>query len=115
MVRLRKPLSELHVTLAGLRKMTSADFQAIDGPKFVTSSSRHGARTLAVLVSHDKWKILNHNIFDADPHALRLNFIDGQRYVTLPIGPDSNNCWQALPETGLQIVTIRWPRKKAKS
>ena len=55
-----KPLPSLCIPLAYLGDLSASDLLTIDGPKFITSDSNEGARTYAVLISHDKWKKLNH-------------------------------------------------------
>lgn len=62
MARLKKLSSNLHIPLADLGDLSASDLLAIDGPKFITSDSYKGARTFAVLISHEKWKRLNHGI-----------------------------------------------------
>ena len=60
MAKQGKPLPEIPIPLADLCKLSASDLLAIDGPKFITSDSERGARTYAVLISHEKWKRLNH-------------------------------------------------------
>ena len=55
-------LPELHIPLADLGSLSASDLLAIDGPKFITLDSKRGTKTLAVLISHDKWKRLNHGL-----------------------------------------------------
>ena len=64
MSRAGKPLPELHITVDDLGQLHPDDLRefliGIDGPKFITSDSKRGTKTLAVLISHDKWRKLNH-------------------------------------------------------
>jgi len=62
MVNLRKLPFHLHIPLANLADLSAGDLLAIEGPKFITSDSYVGARTFAVLISHDLWKRLNHGL-----------------------------------------------------
>ena len=61
-----KPLPELHITVDDLSQLHADDLRVllagIDGPKFITSDSKRGTKTLAVLISHNKWKRLNHEL-----------------------------------------------------
>jgi hypothetical protein len=65
MARLGKPLSALHITVDDLGQLHPADLRGllaeVDGPKFITEDSKRGTKTLAVLISHAKWKKLNHH------------------------------------------------------
>jgi hypothetical protein len=62
MSKLKKLSPSLHIPLADLVLMSASELLAIDGPKFITSDSYEGTRTCAVLISHDKWKRLNHRL-----------------------------------------------------
>ena len=62
MSRLKKLSPNLHIPLADLGDLSASDLLAIDGPMFITSDSFEGARTFAVLISHDKWKRMNHGL-----------------------------------------------------
>ncbi len=68
MAKLGKPLPELHITVDELSQLDVDDLReilaGIDGPKFITADSKRGTKTLAVLISHEKWKTLNHNVPD---------------------------------------------------
>ena len=114
MARLGKPLSEIHLTLAGLAHITSADLLSIDGPKFITSSSKYGARTLAVLISHDKWKTLNHNVPSVNPHKAEAFYVGEQAYMVIPAVDLGGGVYQAKPETGLKIITDTKLRKRGR-
>jgi hypothetical protein len=115
MARVGKPLSELHIPFTDLSSLSAADLLSIDGPKFITKDSKRGFKTLAVLISHDKWKELNHGLFDLNPHKASLSIVDDQAYLTIPVKGVSlfPALWQAKPETGLTIITNRKSRKKA--
>lgn len=62
MTKLKKLLPSIHIPIMDLGKLSAKDLLIIDGPKFITSDSYEGARTFAVLISHDMWKKLNHGI-----------------------------------------------------
>lgn len=62
MVALKKLSKNLHIPLADLPNLSAKDFLAIDGPRFITSDEYEGARTFAVLISHEMWKRLNHGL-----------------------------------------------------
>jgi hypothetical protein len=66
MARPGKPLPELHITVDDLGQLHPNDLRSflagIDGPKFITEDSKRGTKTLAVLISHDMWKRLNHGL-----------------------------------------------------
>ena len=85
MARAGKPLPELHIPLADLGNLSASDPLAIDGPKFITSDSERGARTYAVLISHDKWKQLNHRLPNITPDRAGIFFIGDQAYMVLPV------------------------------
>jgi hypothetical protein len=114
MAKLGKPLPELHITVDELSQLDVDDLReilaGIDGPKFITSDSEPGARTFAVLISHDKWKTLNHNVPEVDPHRAKEFFVSGQAYLVIPVERNEHQCWSPLQETGLKIIT----RKRSK-
>ena len=64
--RAGKPLPGLYVTVDDIVQLHPADLRGflvgIDGPKFITEDSKRGTKTLAVLISHKKWKMLNHGL-----------------------------------------------------
>ena len=62
MARPKKLPREFHVELQDLGSLSAPDLLAIDGPKFITSDGYEGATIFAVLISHDKWKRLNHGL-----------------------------------------------------
>ena len=60
-----------------------------------------------MLISHEKWKMLNHNLPEMDPHKALEFSIGEQRYLTIPVErvPGLGNVVQATRETGLTIIT----------
>ena len=66
MARPGKPLPELHITVDDLGQLHPDDLRdllaGIDGPKFITEDSKRGTKTLAVLISHETWKRVNHGL-----------------------------------------------------
>lgn len=113
MSRIRKPVSESHIPLADIGDLSASDLLAIDGPKFITSDSKRGVRTYAVLISHDKWKTMNRRLPDVNPHKAEVFFVGEQAYLTIPVERDAYKCWRPLPETGLTIITEKSSGKKA--
>jgi hypothetical protein len=105
MARLGKPLAEFHITLAGLAKICAADLASIEGPKFITSSSRGGTKTLAVLISHDKWKTLNHNLPQVDSDKALPFYVGNNAYVVIPCEPHIGSVLRPKRSTGLEIIT----------
>jgi len=110
----QKPLvPELHISVAKLRKMSPADLLSIDGPKFIMREVVRGNETLAVLISHEKWKTMNHRLPNITPDRAGIFFIGDQAYMVLPVEQrDGHAVWHPTPETGLEIITK--PGKKAK-
>jgi len=107
MARLGKPLAGVHVTLDGLGNLSASDLLSLDGPKFVTSSSKGGAKTLAVLISPDKWKTLNHNLPDVDSEKTLHFYVGENAYVTIPCDPPIGGVFRPKRSTGLEIITRR--------
>lgn len=110
MTKRGKPLPELHIPLADLGKLSASDLLAIDGPKFITSDSERGARTYAVLISHDKWRTLNHNLPEVDPEKAMPFYVGGNAYVVIPCDEPVGSVFRPKPSTGLDIIT----RKRSK-
>ena len=102
---------DLHIPFEKLREISSAELLAIDGPKFITRDSKQGRRTLAVLISHDKWRTLNHNLPEVDPHKAKVFYVGDSLYMTIPIDAimvGSSVCEpQARSETGFEITRVR--------
>jgi hypothetical protein len=102
------PLPELDIPLTDIGKLSASDLLAIDGPKFITNRSGvGGGATLAVVISHDKWLMLNHHIPTVKRREVTEFFVGDQTYLTIPVkriglGP---SIWQAEPETGIKIIT----------
>ena len=59
---MRKIHHDLHIPFEKLGELSSRKLLAIDGPKFITKDHK----TLAVLISHEKWKKLNHSFPDLE-------------------------------------------------
>ena len=108
---LGKPLPDLHIPLADLGHLSASDLLAIDGPKFITSDSYEGARTCAVLISHDKWRTLNHALPEVDPNKARPFYVGDAAYVVIPCEPHIGSVLRPKQSTGLEIIT----RKRSKS
>lgn len=103
---------DLHILFAELGELSPAKLRAIDGPKFITK----GHKTLAVLISHDKWRTMNHRLPNIAPDRAGIFFIGDQAYMVLPVEQrDRHASWHPMPETGLEIITKRKTKKKAKS
>ena len=104
-------ISDLHISLAGLRKLRPTELLAIDGPRFIMREVVPGNETLAVLISHDKWRTLNHNMPEVDPHKAKVFYVGDNLYMTIPISAimvGSAVCEpQARPETGFKITRTR--------
>ena len=106
---MRKIHHDLHIPFAELGELSSRKLLAIDGPKFITK----GHKTLAVLISHEKWKIMNHRLPNITPDRAGIFFIGDQAYMVLPVEQRNGHAvWHPTPETGMEIITR--PRKKAK-
>ena len=113
MARKAKLVPDLHVEFEKLGKLTPADLLAIDGPKFITQDCEQGTATLAVLISHDKWRTLNHGLPDVRPDRVGVFFIGKQAYLQIPVEQRKESAvWHAVPEVGLDIITRRKSRKK---
>jgi len=109
----RKIHHDLHVPFEKLSSISVADLLAIEGPKFITHTShRAGQQTLAVLISHEKWKTMNHQLPEVDPVKAELFFVDEQAYMVIPAINLGGTVYQAKPETGLKIITERKSRKR---
>jgi hypothetical protein len=108
----RKKLSpDLHIPLADIPYLSASDLLAIDGPKFITSDSMEGAKTFAVLISHDKWRTMNHTIPAVSPHRAGVFWVGEQAYLTIPVEQRGGTAvWHPVSETGLEIIT----RKRSK-
>jgi predicted transcriptional regulator len=107
-------LPELDIPFADLGKLSVRDLLSIDGPKFITNrKGAVGGATLAVVISHDKWIMLNHHIPDVKRAAVTEFFVGGQAYLTIPVERDVFKFWRPVAETGLDIVTLKKPRKTA--
>ena len=78
------------------------------GPVFMT----YGEDTVAVLISRNKWRTLNHNVPSVDPHNAQVNFVGGQAYMVIPVVDLGSGIWQATPETGLKIITCKRSKPK---
>ena len=78
---MRKIHHDLHIPFAELGELSSRKLLAIDGPKFITK----GHKTLAVLISHEKWKIMNHRLPNITPDRAGIFFIGDQAYMVLPV------------------------------
>lgn len=115
----RKIHHDLHIPFEKLGELSPKQLLAIDGPKFIThkciTPENHvGQQTLAVLISHDKWKTMNHRLPNITPNRAGIFFIGDQAYMVLPVEQrDGHAVWHPTPETGLGIITK--PGKKAKS
>jgi hypothetical protein len=59
---MRKIHHDLHIPFEKLGELSPKKLLAIDGPKFITKDHK----TLAVLISHDKWRALNHSFPDLE-------------------------------------------------
>ncbi len=108
----RKIHHDLHIPFEKLGDLSAGDLLAIEGPKFITyKSHRVGQRTLAVLISHDKWRTLSHNVPEVDPHKAKVFYVGDNLYMTIPIDAimvGSAVCEpQARPETGFKITRSR--------
>lgn len=106
----KNPLPELDIPLIELGKLSAYDLLSIDGPKFIVNRSGvGGGATLAVVISHDKWLMLNHHIPTVKRYEVTEFFVGGQAYLTIPVERANPNStiWQAKPETGLKIITER--------
>lgn len=112
MARRGKPTPDLHISVAELRKLRPAELLAIEGPKFIMREVVRGHETLAVLISHDKWRTLNHNVPEVDPHNAKVFHVGEQAYLTIPVYRDAYKCWRPLVETGLDIVARPLSRKR---
>lgn len=106
---------DLHIPFAELGSLSASDLRAIKGPKFITHDGRHGQQTLAVLISHNQWKIFNHRVPDVDFNKPMPFYMNGQTFLTIPCETSVGGILVAKESTGLEIVTRRKPRKKAKS
>jgi hypothetical protein len=111
--RTSKPLPSLHIPLADLPSLSASDLLAIDGPKFIMSDSEAGCRTCAVLISYDKWKTLNHNTPQVNPHKAEVVFVRKKSYVVISGERDEFKCWRPKKETGMDIINIVRKRSKA--
>ena len=105
-----KPISDLDILLKDLGSLSTSDLLAIDGPKFIID--RSGA-ALAVIISPDKWKMLNHPIPAVKSNGVTKFYAGAQTYLTIPVENIGRGVtlWQAKPSTGLEIITLR-SRKK---
>jgi hypothetical protein len=106
----RKIHHDIHVPYKKLGELSPAELLAVEGPKFVTKDHK----TLAVLISHDKWKKLNHGLPNVNPHKVMKFLVGEQNYLVIPVERYGSTLFQAKPETGLMIFT-GIPKKKAKS
>ena len=110
MERVKKLVPDLHIPYEKLGELSCADLLAIDGPKFIV---RH-RKTLGVLISHDKWRTMNHRLPNITPDRAGIFFIGDQAYMVLPVEQrDGHAVWHPTLETGLEIITRRKSRKKA--
>lgn len=113
---------DLHISVAELRKLRPADLLAIDGPKFIMREVVRGNETLAVLISHNKWRMLNHNVPDVNPNEIKEFFVGDQMYLMMPVECvgscsyriKSSKKLEVRSWTGLEVIEHRKPRKKAK-
>ena len=111
--RAGKPLPpELHIPLADLDRLSASDLLAISGPRFITSDSEPGARIYAVLISHDKWRTLNHALPEVDPEKARPFYVGNSAYVVIPCEPHIGSVLRPKPSTGLEIIYSKSPRKQ---
>jgi hypothetical protein len=76
------------------------------GPVFMT----YGKDTVAVLISHAKWKHMNHRLPTVDPDKALHFYVDGQAYVVIPCEARIGSVLRPKPSTGLEIIT----RKRSK-
>src|ERR1700687_974237 len=106
-MRARKIHHELHIPFAKLGELSHAELLAIEGPKFITKDHK----TLAVVISHNQWKIFNHRTPDVDFDKPMLFCVNGQTFLTIPC-ETNGGVLVAKESTGLEIVTRRKPRKK---
>ena len=115
MARSRKIHHDLHVPFEKLGDMSVADLLALKGPKFITyDSHRVGRQTLAVLISHNQWKIFNHRAPDVDFDKPMPFCVEGQTFLTIPCEVSAAGVLVAKESTGLKIVTVSKSRKKVK-
>jgi hypothetical protein len=110
----RKIIPSLCIPYADLATLTPADLRAIDGPKFITRSVRAGIDALAVLISHDKWRALNHGAPYVNPDQITEYFVGDQAYIIVPVGRGrvEPTVWQTPKESMIQIVTRRRKARK---
>ena len=106
---MRKIHHDLHIPFEKLGELSSRKLLAIDGPKFITK----GHKTLAVLISHEKWKIMNHRLPNITPDRAGIFFIGDHAYMVLPVEQRNGHAvWHPTPETGMEIITR--PRKRVR-
>ena len=105
----RKPISSLCIPYAELATLTPADLRAIDGPKFITRKGSTRVDTLAVLISHKRWKAFNHGVPHVNPDQITEYFVGDQAYIIVPVGRDrvEPTVWHTPKESMIQIVTRR--------
>ena len=110
----RKPVPSLCIPYAELATLTPADLRAIDGPKFITRTGTAGVGTLAVLISHDKWRALNHGTPYVNPDQITEYFVGDQAYIIVPVGRGrvEPTVWHNPKESMIQIVTCRRKARK---
>ena len=110
-----KPLSELHIPLADLGSLSASDLLAIDGPKFITSDSERGCKTYAVLISHEKWKRLNHGLLDETPRdcgcLFLISHLEFHEEEAHPTPKQSYKVWYSCPECG-RLFTMKEVRDR---
>jgi len=91
-------------------KVSPGEVAAIvrDGaPVFMT----YGESTVAVMISHAKWKCMNHRLPTVDPDKALPFYVDGQAYVVIPCEAHIGSVLRPKRSTGLEIIT----RKRSKA
>ena len=90
-------------------KVSPGEVAAIvcDGaPVFMTC----GEGTVAVMISHAKWKCMNHRLPTVDPDKALPFYVDGQAYVVIPCEAHIGSVLRPKHSTGLEIVTRKWSK-----
>jgi len=93
----------LKITTDRLKKLTPGEiaYAGMEGPSFIM----YGEEVKAVLISHDKWKQLNHNLPEVNPEKAVPFYVGEQAYVTIPCEKHIGSVLVPERSTGLEIIT----------